>query len=180
MKHTLSVLLATVAMTGIPAAYAATEKAEVKSNVEMKDDGGYESTRTSERTSKAGTKQTSKSTVDVDVDSDGKVEKSVNSKVVTDPKGLMNKKKNESETNIEEKKNGGYKQVTTRNHVDADGTNTTYETTTDVDIDSKGNVTTTAETKKTVDPEGLMNKTTTTSTTKSVNGKVVEKTTKKD
>lgn len=181
MKNTFALLAATAAI-GLAAsapAYAVDEKAEVKSSLDYKKNGGYEATRTSEQVTAGGTKTTSKTKVDVDVDSQGRIDKTEKAETVTDPKGLMNRKKDTSSTEIEEKARGGYKQVTTTKHIDADGTNITYKTTTDVDVDSDGNVTTTAKTEKIVDPKGLMNAEKTTSTTKSVNGKVVSSTTKK-
>lgn len=178
MFNKLTFLAATATIALSANAFAADEHGEVKSKVEYKKDGGYESTMSSDGVNAAGAKLTSDRTVDVDVDSKGRVDKKVNVESTTDPKGLMNKKHTDAETKIEEKENGGYKQTTTRTHTDADGTNTTYETITDVDIDNKGNVKSTATTKKTVDPKGLMNEKTTKTTTKTVNGKVVEEKTK--
>ena len=180
MKKFRTLLALTAAMGLATAAHAADESAQVKSKVEYKKDGGYESSRTAESTSAAGTTHKSESNVDVDVDSAGRVEKTVSTEATTDPKGLMNKKDNMSETHIEEKARGGYKQTTTRKFTDADGTNVTYKTVTDVDVDNNGKVTSTATTEKTVDPKGLMNEKTTTSKTKMVNGKVVENSKKTD
>lgn len=180
MKNSFA-LLAVTAAIGLAAsapAYAADEKAAVKSSVDYKKDGGYEATRTSEQVSAGGTKTTSKAKVDVDVDSQGRIDKTEKAETTTDPKGLMNKKQDTSKTEIEEKDRGGYKQTTTTKHIDASGTNITYKTVTDVDVDADGNVTTTAKTEKTVDPKGLMNADKVSSTTKAVNGKVVSSTTK--
>lgn len=180
MKNIIAVLAITAA-TALPCAtFAADETSESKAKVEYETDGGYESSRSSEHTTPSGTTHSSESTVDVDVDSAGRVDKTVKTETVTDPKGLMNRKKDVSETEIEEKAYGGYKQTTTRKHKDAAGTDTTFKTVTDVDVDSTGNVTTTATTEKTVDPKGLFNKTTTESKTKTVNGRVVEKNKKID
>lgn len=170
MKH-YAILAATLLAS---TANAADQSAVVKSNIDYKSNGGYESNRTAERTTASGTKQTTESKVNVDVDSAGRIDKTVKTEAVTDPKGLLNKQKDTSESQVEEKVRGGYKQVTTRKHTDADGTNIVYKTTTDVDVDAAGNVTTTAKTEKTVDPKGLMNSTTTTSKSTSVNGKVVD------
>jgi len=178
MKNTFALLAVTAAIGLASSAYAADENAEVKSSVDYKKNGGYEATRSSEEKTAGGTTTTSKTTVDVDVDGSGKIDKEVKAETATDPKGLLNKKTDTSKTEIEEKARGGYKQVTTTKHKDADGTNVTYKTTTDVDVDNNGNVTTTAKTEKTVDPKGLMNADKTTTTTKSVNGEVVSKKTK--
>ena len=178
MKNITAILVATAAMGLATSAYAADESAQAKSKVEYKKNGGYESTRSADHTTAGGTTHTSESNVSVDVDSQGRIDKEVKSESVTDPKGLMNKKKDTSETEIEEKARGGYKQTTTRKHTDAEGTNTTYKTVTDVDVDADGNVTSTATTEKTVDPKGLMNETTSKSKTKTVNGQVVEQTKK--
>ena len=176
---TMFALLATTAALGLAASsYAADKSAQDKSKVEYKKDGGYESTRSSEHTNTSGTAYTSESKVDVDVDSQGRVDKTVKTESTTDPKGLLNKKDSTSETQIEEKARGGFKQTTTRKHTDAEGTNTTYKTVTDVDVDSDGKATSTATTEKTVNPKGLLNETSTKSKTKAVNGRVVEKTTK--
>ena len=178
MKNTFSLLAVTAAVSLATSAFAASESAEVKSTMENKKNGGYESTRTSDQTMRDGTKVSGESKVDVDIDSDGKVDKTVNNETIKDPKGMLNKKKDMNETEYEEKANGGYKQTTTSKHTDADGTNVTLVTTTDVDVDSSGKVTSVAKTEKTVDPKGLMNKETTTDKTKTVNGKVVDRTKK--
>lgn len=173
MKQYVIVAVATAAIGFAPAAFAA-EKADVKSKVEYKDDGGYESSRTAKQTTSSGTALKTENKVDVSVDSEGKVDKSVKAESTTDPKGLMNKKQDTSESKIEEKERGGYKQVTTRKHTDAEGTNTTFKTTTDVDVDSSGNVKTTATTEKVTDPKGLLNQKTVTNKVKTVNGRVTE------
>jgi len=174
MKNTFALLAATAAIGLAGGAYAADESANVKSKVDYKKDGGYTAERSSEQKTPGGTKTTSETKVDVDVDSQGRIDKEVKAETTTDPKGLLNKTKDVSKTDIEEKERGGYKQTTTTKHTNADGTNVTYKTVTDVDVDANGNVTTTAKTEKTVDPKGLMNAETTSSTTKSVNGQVVE------
>lgn len=174
MKHSLTMLLATAAMGLATSAYAADESAQVKSKVDYKKDGGYESNRTAEKTTANGTAVKSESNVDVDVDTKGRVDKTVKVENSTDPKGLMNAKKDKSETHIEDKARGGYKQTTVRTSTDASGTDVTYKTTTDVDVDASGNVTTTATTEKTVDPKGLLNEKSSSTKVKSVNGKVVE------
>jgi hypothetical protein len=173
MKYTFTLLATTAMLSLASGAFAADESSQVKSKVDYKKDGGYESTRTTEQTTAAGTEKTSKTKVDVDVDANGNVDKTVKKETVNDPKGMMNKTEENSETRIEEKDNGGYKQTTTRKHKDANGTSTTYKTVTDVNVNAAGNVTSTATTEKTVDPKGLMNETTTKSKTKAVNGKTV-------
>jgi hypothetical protein len=170
--NTLPIIITATAISLATSAYAASESAQSKATMERKDNGGYESTVKSEETTSAGTAKTS--------ESKGNVEKTVSTEATADPKGLMNKKTDTSETNIEDKANGGYKQTTIRRHTDAEGTNTTYKTVTDVSVDNNGNVTSTATTEKTVDPKGLMNEKTTTSKTKTVNGKVVESSKKND
>jgi hypothetical protein len=178
MKNTFAILAATAAVGMASSAYSAEESTKDKSSMEYKKNGGYDSKRTTEHTTEGGTTHSSETKVDVDIDSKGNVDKVIKTESATDPKGLMNKKDDTSETKIEEKSRGGYKQTTTRKHTDAEGTNTTYKTVTDVDVDGSGNVTSTATTEKTVDPKGLMNETTTKNKTKAVNGRVVEKTTK--
>lgn len=174
MKHLIVIAAATAAIGFTSSAYAAEEAAQVKSKIEYKKDGGYEASRTSEQTTARGTELSSERNVNVGVDSKGRIDKTVKSESSSDPKGLMNKKKDVSESKIEEKDRGGYKQVTTRKHRDAEGTDTTYKTTTDVDVDARGNVATTATTEKVTDPKGLLNEKTTSSKVKTVNGRVVE------
>lgn len=176
MKNVLTLLAATAAVGLASSAFAADESAQVKSKVDYKKNGGYEATRSSEHTT-GNTTHATESKVDLSVDSDGKAEKTIKAESSTDPKGLMNKKKDTSETKIEEKERGGYKQTTTRKHSDKDGTSTTVKATTDTNVDKDGNVKTTAETEKTVDPKGLLNETTTKTKVKAENGKVVESTT---
>ena len=172
MRNSIAMLLATAGISLAASAYAANE---TESSVEYKKNGGYEANRSSESVSPDGTKRVSESEVDVNVNSAGQVDKTITTESTTDPKGLMNKKKDSATTEIEEKARGGYKQTTTSHHTDANGTNVSLVVTTDVEVDAQGNVITTSTTEKTVDPKGLMNKKTTTSRTKSVNGKVVEK-----
>lgn len=173
MKKSLLAALAASASMGLAiSAYA--EEASEKSNTKYHDNGGYETTSSSQKTNAAGTTSSTNSSVNVDVDSKGNVSREAKSETTTDPEGLMNKKTDNAESEIEEKPRGGYKQTTTRSHKDADGTNVYFKTVTDVDVDSSGNVTTTAKTEKTVDPKGFFNKTTSTSTTKSVNGRIVK------
>lgn len=160
MKNLYTILAATAAFTTATMAHA-DEDAQVKSTVEMKDNGGYESNVKTEETSNNGTTKTSDKQVEVDVNSNGLVDKKTKIVDKIDPKGLMNSKKDTSETEIEGKEHGGYKQTTSRKIKDANGTNTTYKTVTDVDVDVNGNVTSKATTEKTVDPKGLMNSTTT-------------------
>ncbi len=174
MKRMLAVLAATTAMSLVSPAFAADESAQAKTKVDYKKNGGYESTRTTEQKSADGTARTSEANVDVDVDSSGKVDRTVKTESATDPKGLMNKRKDENKTTFEQKERGGYKQITTSKHTDANGTDVTLTTTTDVDVDKDGNVTATAKSEKATDPKGLLNKSTSTSKTKSVNGRVVE------
>jgi len=174
MKNVIAMLAATAAVGLATSAYAADETSQAKASVNYKDNGGYDSSRNAENTDANGTTTTSSEKVDVDVDSKGLVKKTVKTSDTTDPKGLMNKKTDNSKTVYEEKDNGGYKQTTTRTHKDANGTNVSYKTVTDVDVDKDGNVTTTAKTEKTVDPKGLFNKKTTSETTKTVNGQVVD------
>lgn len=177
MKNTLfATLAATAAVALASSAYAANETD--KSKTEYYDNGGYESTRSSEKTTAAGTTKASESKVSVDVDSQGHTRRKIKTTNVTDPAGLLNKKAENEESQIEEKARGGFKQITTRKRTDAEGTNTTYQTTTDVDVDTAGNVTTTATTEKTVDPKGMFNETTVKNTHKDVNGQVVEDTRK--
>jgi len=174
MKNYLAILAASTMMTLATVSFAADETAESKAKVEYKSDGGYEASRNAEHVTSEGTSNTTRENVDVEVDSKGLTSKTSKSYSVSDPKGLMNKKTDNTKTTLQEKERGGYKQTTTSKHTDADGTNVTLVTITDVDVDTNGNVTAVAKTDKTVDPKGMMNKKTTSSMTRTVNGKVVD------
>lgn len=176
MYKILGILATTAAMGFAVSTYAADESGDAKSTMELKKNGGYEAKSSSDYVDQDGTAHSSKESVDVDVNSKGLAQKTVKAQEVTDPKGLMNKVKDTAETTIDEKPRGGYKQTTTRKHTDANGTNITYKTTTNVDVDKDGNITTTSTTEKTVDPKGLMNETVSKTKTRTVNGNVVEDT----
>ena len=174
MKNVLAVLVATTTLGFTTSVFAADTSAEVKTKVDHKDNGGYESTSVSKETNDEGTNRKSKTTVDVDVDNDGTVSKTVESKTTTDPKGLLNSKKDVVKSEIEEKERGGYERTVKHDHVDNEGTNVSSETKTDVEVDADGKVTKTIESEKKTDPEGLLNSTKTTVKTKVVNGQVIE------
>jgi hypothetical protein len=175
MKNALAILSATTVLTLAASAFA-DDIVKGESKMEYKDNGGYESTQSSERVTGTGTKHVTESNVDVDVDSKGRVSKTVETEKTTDPKGLLNTKKDNATTEIEEKARGGYKQTTTRAHTDREGTDIVNKSTTNVDVDAKGNVTEVVKTEKVVDPKGLLNKSKAVSKTKTVNGRVVEDT----
>ena len=174
MKN-LFTLLATTAIVGLMApAYAADVSADSKVTFEAKDNGGYESEASSKAVTAGGTIKTTEKSVDVDIDADGKVNKTVETKAVTDPEGLMNRSETTTATELDEKSDGGLDKKVTTEEEKADGTNVTTETKTDVDVDSKGNVEKTVKTEKTVDPEGMLNKMRETTEVKVKNGVVVE------
>ena len=179
MKRLFALLITTAAVSLSATSYAE-ESSESKATLEHKKGGGYDATQTSEQTGPGGTKRVNESETDVSVNSKGQISKTTTTESSTDPKGVMNKSKEITKTEIVEKDRGGYKQVTTSRHTDADGTNVILVTTTELEVDDKGNVTTTAQTEKTVDPKGFMNKKTTSTMSKVVNGKVVEERKKSD
>ena len=172
MKNTLSILLSTAAIAVASSAFAA--DAEVKSKVEYKKNGGYETTRDVDSTNASGTKVTSNSDVDVSVDSKGLIERTDKSESKSDAKGLMNAKKTKTKTHYEEKADGGYDAESKTTSTNAAGANVTSKTTKDVDVDARGNVSATDTVKKTVDPKGLLNSKTSTDKVKTVNGTVVD------
>jgi hypothetical protein len=178
MKNALVVLAATTVIGLSGSIYAAEDASHVKSNIDYKKNGGYEASTTSERTDANGAKSVTQKEVDVDVDAHGNIDKTVKNETITS-KGLMNKKSDTDQTQYQEKERGGYTQTTTRKHKNSDGTDVTYKTVTDVDVDEDGDVTTKATTEKTVDPKGLFNEKTTKSVTKSVNGKIIQEDIKK-
>lgn len=174
MNKLLASVVATTAVGFAFAGYAVEATSEIKSSVEHKKNGGYESSSESETVSPNGTKKTSETSVDLEVDGDGRISKTIESETKVDPKGLLNSKKDKVITKTEEKARGGYKKNVTHEHKDSDGTNVTTEVETKVDVDAKGNVIENEKEEKIVDPKGLMNSTTTTTTTKKINGDVVE------
>ena len=174
MQKILTLLTITAVVGAVSSVSASGQSAETTSKTQIKPNGGYESSTTSESTTPGGGTKTTNKEVDVNVDARGRVDSTVTNTTTTDPKGLLNKQVNNAQTTIEEKTNGGYTQTTTRAHRDANGTSIVYKTVTDVDVDNKGNVQSTVKTEKTVDPKGLMNEKTSSSQTKTVNGKVVE------
>lgn len=137
-----------------------------------RDNGGYYVESKSDMKTPNGTVKAGDRTVDVKVDDDGHVSKNVKSNSSHDADGLMNAKKQSSETTYKEKSDGGYKEKAVRETRDADGTNVRAEVETDVDVKSDGTREKTVERTKVTDPKGLMNRTK--ETTKTVNGKVVD------
>ena len=91
MRYLSLMLVTASAMAFSVSAYAADEKFESKVKIEKKDDGSYKETSKTSNTDAAGTTMSAERKVDVDVDSDGTMDKTVKTQVVTDPKGLMNK-----------------------------------------------------------------------------------------
>lgn len=168
-------LLATTAVIGLTApAFAADVSSDNKVKFEAKDNGGYESESVSKSVTARGTVKTTDKSVDMDIDSDGKASKTVKTKTVSDPDGLMNRSEKDVKVEIEDKANGGVEKTEVSHETNADGTNIKSETDTDVDVDSDGNVNATVKTEKVVDPEGLMNKTKVKTETKMRNGVVIE------
>lgn len=178
MQNILSLLTLTTVLAAGSIAHAADSYSNTTADIKKTANGGYESIVKTESQNTAGTTKASESVVDVDVQNDGRINRTVSDYTISDPQGLMNKRSRDTQTEFSEKVNGGYKQVTTSTYKDAAGTDVKMVTTTDVDIDNKGNVMTTAKTEKTVNPKGFMNETTSTSKTRSVNGQIIEKTKK--
>ncbi len=177
MKHILA-LLATTAIIGVSSAAFAVD-ANVKSDFEAKSNGGYKTTTSTENTTATGTVKAADKKVDVDVDSDGTVTKTVKSKAVNDPKGLMNKQKHTSEMKTEKNADGTYVRKESDEKTDAAGTDMSVDSKTKVETDANGNVNTTTTLEKEVDPKGLFNSHTTETKIKMKNGKVVEQKTDK-
>ena len=173
MRYILGALVSTAAIGLASLGYAADESATTSTTMESKTNGGYEATSKSSEETPDGTDKSTSTKVNVDVNSNGKVDKTVKTESVTDPKGMWNKKTDKSESRIQEKSNGGYKQTTIIQHTDRSGTDTYYTTVTDVNVDSNGNVTSTVNSEKTTKPKGWFNKTVASSKTKTVNGTVV-------
>lgn len=178
--RTIVTLLAPAIAAGITMGAYADESYKSNADMEQKDNGGYEATSNSESTDANGTTVTTDEKTNVDVDAGGHVKKKqVNNEIVTDPKGLWNKKTEKEKTTYEEKKNGGYKQTTVHSYKDRSGDSIYYRTVTDVDVDDRGNVTTTAKTEKTTKPKGWFSGShTASSETKSINGTIIEQNSK--
>lgn len=173
-----AIVAALTALSVSSAALAADESAEVKSKIDYKKNGGYESTITSEKKGPDGTVMKSTTDVDVSVDSKGRVSEEIDSKSTMDPEGLGNKKESITKVESKEKAGGGYEETKIQKNTDAAGTNVTTKVEKEVEHKRDGTVVETTEVKKTVDPKGLMNKETTTIKTKKVDGVVTERTEK--
>ncbi len=173
MKKPLALLVAVTALSLIHTAHAADASADSQTNVQQKANGGYETTTTDEQNGADGSKTTNDKKVDLTVGSDGKTTKTIK-KQSTTSKGALHKSTDKSTSEYKDKDNGGFKKTKTVTHTNTDGTNVKEKASTNVNVDSKGNVISTEKSEKTTDPQGLMNSTTTTSTTKSVNGAIVD------
>ena len=101
-------LLTALALTAFvaPAFADDTVSATSKTKVEMDSDGNYDRKTTSEQTDVLGTTTESKVKVKVKHDRHGNVTKSVDSKNVVDPKGLLNKTTTKSSTSEEHNVDG--------------------------------------------------------------------------
>ena len=175
MKNTIAGLLLTTAFILPAYAMAADNDAQTKHSVEYKDNGGYSTNTTSDQTDANGTRQTTEQTENVDVNKKGQVTKEVKAKVTKNPQGSGNKKVQSSDVKIEQKDNGGYTKSVDTQSTNKAGSDASTKSSTDVNVDDKGNVTKTVKTKKVIDPKtGLFSDQTTTTKTKMVNGKVVE------
>jgi opacity protein-like surface antigen len=174
MKNIFTLLATTAAISLMAPAYAADVSSDSKVKFEAKDNGGYQSESTSKSVTAGGTVKTIDKSLDMDIDSDGKASKTVKTKTVSDPDGLMNRSEKDVEVEIEEKANGGVEKTEVSEETNSDGTNVTTESNTDVDVDSDGTVNATVKTEKIIDPDGLMNKTKVNTETKMRNGVVVE------
>jgi len=175
MKIAIALLSATAALTIPVYAFSADESANVQGNVQYKDNGGYSSSSSAQETDANGDKSTVKQSQDVDVDSKGNTTKHSYSEKVTNPAGSNNEKKQVTDVKTEQKDNGGYSKTVKTKDINQGGTDVTTKTNTDVNVDSKGNVTKTTQSEKTVDPKtGLFSGQTTKSETTTVNGQVVK------
>jgi hypothetical protein len=175
MKIRIATFTATAVFALLTALHANAQSSDTQNKIEYKKDGGYQTTTSSKSTTPDGTAKSSETDVDVSVDSKGYVTKDETVKDVTDPKGLRNKKKIIERLTTKEKPNGGYEKTTKSTETDAQGTDVSSETKTNVEVNpDTGDVTTTSTAEKTVDPKGLMNKQVMKKKVKTINGKVVE------
>ncbi len=87
-----TLLLATAALlVQTSAGYAAEEKYESTTTVEKDNDGNYQRKDVTTKTDVAGNTESLEKKVDVGVDNNGNYKKTVKTKSVSDPKGLLNK-----------------------------------------------------------------------------------------
>ena len=101
----LTLFAATAAlMLSVPFAYAADVSASTETKYKQGEDGSYESSRTSKRETEAGTSVKEQSKVDVEKNDDGTYKKTVTHETVNDPKGLMNKTKTKTVSEVESDK----------------------------------------------------------------------------
>lgn len=93
IKQGKLVLVAVIAVLSVATFAYATDYVSGKTKTEVKEDkdGDYVKKTSSESEDADGTKTSIESEVEVDVDDDGDYKKTIESKTVTDPKGLMNK-----------------------------------------------------------------------------------------
>ncbi|HEY1096353.1 MAG TPA: hypothetical protein VGF14_03845 [Alphaproteobacteria bacterium] len=178
MKN-IAKLLATTAIIALSSAAYAND-ATVKTEFDAKKNGGYEASSSSSKTSASGTVNAADKKVDVDVDADGATSKTIKTESVKDPKGLWNKQKSTTKTEIDADKDGNLDRSVTKVKKNADGTNVKSTTDTKVDVDEDGNYVTTTEIEKKTDPKGLFNSRTDKATVKVRNGQVIERTTDTD
>ncbi len=175
MKHRLIVITTGAALfciqgVNINNAFAAEKE---KAEIQYMKNGGYKAVVKEEDVTPAGTLEKTVTGTVIDVENNGTETRQYYKNQVRDPKGMMNKKTDNSLVRFVEKPRGGYRQITERKINNAAGNDVTYVTVTDVDVDIKGNVTTTAKTTKTVNPKGLMNEKSVTTESKSLNNEVI-------
>lgn len=98
MNKTLTLLAATVAAAAFAAPAMAEDKTTYKAEtkIEKSASGDYTRTSTEERKDASG-KVSAETKVDVDVNKDGGMTKTVETKTVDDPKGLLNKQTTKTE-----------------------------------------------------------------------------------
>lgn len=91
MKNSNTLFALTAALMLAAPAFAADVSATTKTEYKQGDNGSYESKKVMEKEQSNGTAVKDQTSVSVDKDEDGNVEKKIERKTTTDPKGLMNK-----------------------------------------------------------------------------------------
>jgi len=116
MRNLISMTAIALALS-VPA-YAADASYKAETTVKKDDDGDYKATTTEKSTDADGTNSKRTTSVEVDADKDGNYDRTVKTKTVNDPEGLMNK--TTVETKKTEELNDGKLEVSTKKKVNGD------------------------------------------------------------
>lgn len=151
-------IFAVTLLTAAPA-FAADTEFHSEVDAKKKADGQFDAKTETKSTNAAGTttKTTTKDSLDKTLTGSAKL--TSKAETVTDPKGVGNTAKQESEVTITADDEGNSEKKTTSHSVDAAGTTHKKTTATEVDAKADGTKEIITSKKEVVDPKGLGNKT---------------------